>query len=102
MTKEQWTVMYSAARLLARSKYYCGDLPDNKSIDYDDPSRKLAAELAYQQIVYMGYGVADAIYGHTLGIYPIEKYKWAAKHNSKAFDRKSPIRESKMKWRNAK
>ena len=104
MTKQEWKEQYGAARMLINARF--GQLGRTKKlVSINNFSNKPAAKLVWD-ITYnhvndnMHPSIAYAVFNGNEVTYNLLTHKWAIKQNSTAFNRKMPIRESKMKWRN--
>lgn len=98
MTKEEWKVLYSAARMLMNARNY-RDGNYGFRIDYQEPHRKIVWDICYYKVREMHPCMLEAVFDTNTIIYPLRDNKWAVKQNSKCFNRREPIRESKLKWR---
>lgn len=99
MNREQWYTSYQAARMLVQARFYRGE--KDVRIDYGDPARKVVWDLVYRAIKELGGELLrEAVFHGDMGVYGIcdSSSRWAIKYNSKIFNRKMPIRESKKKW----
>lgn len=99
MNREQWYTSYQAARMLVQARFYCGE--SDVQIDSGDPARKVVWDLTYKAIKELGGEfLREAVFHVDLWVYDIcdPSNRWAIKYNSKIFNRKMPIRESKKKW----
>lgn len=99
MNREQWYINYQAARILVQSRrYHYGEV---FAINFNEPARKVVWDIAYKAIRELGgEHLLEAVFHADGYIYDIcrPSNRWAVKHNTKTFNRKMPIRESKKKW----
>jgi hypothetical protein len=104
MTKQEWKEQYGAARMLINARFgqFCRTI---KSVNInkftEQPASKIDWEIACNHIDdNMHPSIADAVFHGNEVTYNLLANKWAIKQNSTVFNRKMPIRASKMKWRN--
>lgn len=98
MTKKEWKTRYSAARLLYRSLFsHCV----NAGLGYQKREAfKLAVDKAWD-FMYETPGVRAALDPQLNPIFS-PTARWQMAYNTTAFERRMPIRPSKLKWRMTK
>lgn len=88
MNKQQWKAQYQAARTLLNARH---------SRDYGSEGAEIVWDIAYQHVTRkMHRSIAYAAFGVNNTVYPVNTARWACKHNSRCFNRKSPFKSVRM------
>ena len=91
MTRAEYKSKRRQARILIQCLF-----SNNKRLDIQDKDFMEASIFAYNGIRAMSEDIYKSITNFNLAIYPINHHRWAAKHNTQAFNRKrSPQRLSR-------
>lgn len=94
LTRKEWYERRSLARRILTGWHSTCCSPNHDK----QPMYRFGSNTIWDAVDQLHEYMKETLYSHGQP-YDIIDNKWAIGHNHKAFDRKQPIRASKMKWR---